>query len=329
MNKIEKPLVSVIIPTYNRVKMLGNAINSALNQTYNNHELIIVDDGSTDGTEAFIKQNFPNLKYIKKENGGQASARNAGLEHTNGKYIASLDSDDCWHETFLEKLVEKLENDNFDFVFANWSQEQKDGNFIDYLLKQYIHLPEDHPKETNIWIELDYDNLRSIYIAGCPSPSTSLLIRADLLKKMGWNEEMSIGDDWCMLLDIIFNNKIKAAYTTEQLWKKHINANNIYDGRNRMEVLKLLHIKDKSAILDRYKHLMTPNEIGHMQNEYVTNLILISKESLRIHKNLKDFVVYFFKALANYPKLALKLMFKGGIRKIFFRNSDKKIVINK
>jgi glycosyltransferase involved in cell wall biosynthesis len=310
------PLISVIIPTYNRVNTVGNAINSALAQTYPNVEIIVVDDGSTDETEELIK-GFPEIQYIKKPNGGQASARNMGLKYAQGKYIASLDSDDVWDTTFLEKTVSKIEKENLDFVFANWQQQQPDGNYVDYLTLQYIYLPSYLQKKPNTWVDLNYTDLRKVYLAGCPSPSSSLLIRATILKKMGWNEEMNIGDDWCMLLDIMFNNpNMKAAYTTEILWTKHINCQNIYDGRNRIEVLNLLHIKDKSVLIQRYRHLMTKLEIKVLEKEYVMNLIMASKEILIMNKDIIQSTKYVFEALFYHPLISCEVLYSTLIKKL-------------
>lgn len=100
-------LISVIIPTYNRSSVLIRAIDSVLKQTYKNFELIIVDDGSTDETEeclsSFIKSQ--SLQYYKKTNGGVASARNYGVKHASGTWLAFLDSDDEW---LPEKLTEQM-----------------------------------------------------------------------------------------------------------------------------------------------------------------------------------------------------------------------------
>lgn len=315
----QAPLISVIIPTYNRVNNVGNAINSALAQTYPNIEIIVVDDGSTDNTEDLIK-NFPQVQYVKKPNGGQASARNMGLKHSKGQYIASLDSDDIWHPNFLSTLASKIEEEALDFAFANWQQQQLDGSYVDYLTLQYIHLPDYLPKKPNLWVTLNHKDLRKVYLAGCPSPSSSLLIRGTVLRKMGWNEEMNIGDDWCMLLDMVFNNpNLKAAYTVEILWTKHIDCENIYDGRNRIEVLNLLHIKDKSVIMQRYKHLMNQDEIQGLEKEYILNLIVISKEVLRMNKDIKLSIKYMAEAFFKNPLMSFGIvtwMFKRRLVKL-------------
>ncbi|MCH5718713.1 glycosyltransferase family 2 protein [Niabella hibiscisoli] len=140
------PLVSVIIPTYNRANTVSHSINSVLAQTYKHIEIIVVDDGSADHTAEVLK-NYHNIIVISKENGGQASARNAGLKHATGKFIASLDSDDIWYPDFLERCVQKLQADDLDFVFANWDQEDANGRIYDFLSSDIFIQPYFHRKK--------------------------------------------------------------------------------------------------------------------------------------------------------------------------------------
>ena len=102
-----EPLVSVIIPTYNRGRLILDSINSVLNQTYKNIELIVVDDCSTDNTEEILKSiNDSRIKYVKLEkNSGACIARNKGIELSTGEFIAFNDSDDLWITTKLEKQL--------------------------------------------------------------------------------------------------------------------------------------------------------------------------------------------------------------------------------
>ena len=95
--------ISIVIPTYNRVDFLPKAIQSVLNQTYRNWEMIIVDDGSTDNTEEIVKgYKESRIQYIvHKYNLGLSAARNTGIKKSRGEYIAFLDSDDEW---FPEKI---------------------------------------------------------------------------------------------------------------------------------------------------------------------------------------------------------------------------------
>jgi glycosyltransferase involved in cell wall biosynthesis len=128
----DRPLVSVIIPTYNRANKLRYAIESVIAQSYQNIELIVIDDGSDDETEVLMKD-YPDAEYIIQKHSGQAAARNNGLKHSRGEIIASLDSDDTWNEEFIERCVEKLEKGRLDFVFANWLQEARGGEDWDFL----------------------------------------------------------------------------------------------------------------------------------------------------------------------------------------------------
>ena len=107
---MSQTLVTAVIPTYNRKDKIEEAIKSVLVQKRDDMEIIVVDDGSTDGTEKFLEEkNFP-IKYIKKENGGVSSARNRGINEASGKYIAFLDSDDLWFEGKITKQVDYLNN---------------------------------------------------------------------------------------------------------------------------------------------------------------------------------------------------------------------------
>lgn len=91
----EAPLVSVIIPTYNDSEIVCEAIDCSLNQTYQNIEIIVVDDGSTDGTERVVKGKYKNkICYVRQENKGLAGARNTGIKQASGKYLQFLDADD-------------------------------------------------------------------------------------------------------------------------------------------------------------------------------------------------------------------------------------------
>ena len=96
------PTVSVIIPTYNRKDLVIEAIESVFAQTYRDYEIVLVDDGSTDGTEDALRSLEDRVRYLSKPNRGVSSARNLGIQRAHGSLIAFLDSDDVWEPTFLE-----------------------------------------------------------------------------------------------------------------------------------------------------------------------------------------------------------------------------------
>jgi len=104
---IDEIVVSVIITTYNRWNFVQQAIDSVLAQTYPNYELIVIDDGSTDGTKELLPSKYKGkLKYVWHENQERSKARNLGISLSKGKYLAFLDSDDKWHP---DKLIEQVE----------------------------------------------------------------------------------------------------------------------------------------------------------------------------------------------------------------------------
>jgi len=156
----KNPTVSVIIPTYNRAHLIKRAIQSVLNQTYQDFEVIIVDDGSTDNTEKVVKSfNDPRIRYIRHEkNKGAAAARNTGIKAAKGKFIAFQDSDDEWLPEKLEKQMKvfetasakvgvvytgfwRIENNKKIYIPFSWVK-QKEGNIHKELLKgSFIGLP--------------------------------------------------------------------------------------------------------------------------------------------------------------------------------------------
>ena len=121
-------LVSVIITTYNRAELIGEAIQSVLSQTNHDFELIIVDDGSTDNTRDVVEAfEDPRIRYIYTENwGGPARPRNIGIDLANGEHIAFLDSDDYWRKDKLEKQLRVFENPD---IIGVGSQIVKIGDF--------------------------------------------------------------------------------------------------------------------------------------------------------------------------------------------------------
>jgi len=115
------PRVSVIIPTYNRARYLPETLESVFAQTYRDYEVIVIDDGSTDNTAEVLESYLDRIVYVRKENGGQGSARNAGLKIARGEYIAFLDSDDLWLPDKLELQVRYLdEHPDVGLVFTDY-----------------------------------------------------------------------------------------------------------------------------------------------------------------------------------------------------------------
>ena len=112
--------ISVVIPSYNRKDFLKRSIDSAINQTKKPLEIIVVDDGSTDGTETMIKSDYDFVKFIKQKNKGVSAARNIGIEVSIGEWICFLDSDDEWKKDKLEKQINAMKsNPGYKFFHSN------------------------------------------------------------------------------------------------------------------------------------------------------------------------------------------------------------------
>lgn len=127
----EQPLVSVVIAAYNMAKYLPSAIQSALNQTHGNVEILVIDDGSTDNTREVMAafEAEPRVKYWLQENKGQASAKNHGIRNSTGNYIAFLDADDTWEPEKLELQIPVLMASNrVGLVYSRLAYIDENGN---------------------------------------------------------------------------------------------------------------------------------------------------------------------------------------------------------
>ncbi|MGH7231750.1 MAG: glycosyltransferase [Nitrospiraceae bacterium] len=103
------PSVSVVIPLYNARGVIQETIESALGQTWTDTEIVVIDDGSTDGSDEVVRRWSGRVRYIRQSNGGVAKARNRGILESTGPYVALLDHDDVWHPAKIEKQVRVLE----------------------------------------------------------------------------------------------------------------------------------------------------------------------------------------------------------------------------
>ncbi len=103
--------ISVILPTYNRAEKLAIALDSVLAQTIPAQEIIVIDDGSTDHTEALINHDYPTIQYHKQENRGVSAARNVGIQSATSEWLAFLDSDDEWLPNKLEVQMQRLKSE--------------------------------------------------------------------------------------------------------------------------------------------------------------------------------------------------------------------------
>ena len=160
--------ISVIIPTNKRKKTLARAIQSVINQSLSPFEILIVDDGSNDGTEEWVKDNFQNIKYIYQNNHGVSSARNIGIENAYGDWVAFLDSDDEWLPNKLYEQVKAIDsNPEIKFFHTNeiWirngirvNQMKKHKKYGGYIFEKCLDICRISPSSALIQKEV-FDNI--------------------------------------------------------------------------------------------------------------------------------------------------------------------------
>lgn len=130
---MEYPLISVIVPVYNVEKYLKRCVDSILAQTYSRMEIVLVNDGSTDNSgeicEEYAKK-YDNVSYVYKKNGGLGSARNAGLDLVQGKYVYFFDSDDYIREDEIERLFNRIQRDGSDVCYTGFIAVSNDEEFL-------------------------------------------------------------------------------------------------------------------------------------------------------------------------------------------------------
>lgn len=158
MTNCQNPLVSVIVPVYNVETYLERCLNSILNQTYNNIELIIVDDGSTDQSPEIIKKYTNSAIIISQKNKGLAGARNSGLKQAHGKYICFVDSDDYLYEEAISSLVHNIEHCNTDMACGLATTHDIKGNCFPVIKK--FNVKTLHEKNDIIINSLLVDNIK-------------------------------------------------------------------------------------------------------------------------------------------------------------------------
>lgn len=202
------PRVSVVVPAYNSVDYTVETVESVLAQTYRDFELIVVDDGSIDDTRVVLSSYGDRLQYIYKENGGACSARNVGIRHARGEYIACLDCDDLWLPEKLEYSLSVLETDpQMGFVFTPCYTIDSEGNPVGK-----VHFPFD--------LQQAYVNLLMENFVMAPT----VLMRRACLEEVGlFDENIFIPADWDLWLRLAY--RFQVGYVDRPLSKYRLASN--------------------------------------------------------------------------------------------------------
>jgi glycosyltransferase involved in cell wall biosynthesis len=202
------PRVSVVIPLFDLKQYVGEAIDSVLQQTYPNIEIIVVDDGSTDNPETVLSDYRDHIKLITQENKGLASARNTGIRNSEGEYLVFLDADDYISPEKIEVEVEVLEKHSATgWVYENSLAFDEDGQFIRRIPQDFL-LPNEDPPQGMVFQRLILTNFMTV---------NSVMIRKTTLLAVGTFDESLRGgfEDWDLWLRISPKNEVR--YIDEDL----------------------------------------------------------------------------------------------------------------
>ena len=242
------PLVSVIIPTYNRPELLERACNTAYQQTYNNIEIIVVDDNSPTDYSEVLKDLGPlNIKYIKRNvNGGGSAARNTGIEIAKGEFVAFLDDDDLWHERKIEKQILSL-SDTVKAAHCGYELNSSGAKRIE--------------KKSLI-------TLSDLCVNNKLASTTGLLCSTEILRRTRFDESLNRAQDWDLYLRIA--KETDFAYVQEALYT--------YDDgdhermSNRFAQLSIEEYRVKLGMLKKHKEILNKDAYEY----HVAELILPS-----------------------------------------------------
>jgi len=176
-----QPRYSIVIPTYNRATSVENTLAGCFAQSFENFEIVVVDDGSTDDTLAVLEKIAdPRLVVVAQENAGPAAARNHGMRKARGDYIAFLDSDDVWYPDFLQQAEDAYNTDPNQLLYGQIIVDRGVGR---YWVKPDIAIE----KEESIY---DY-----LYVKGCFIQTSTMVMPAALRDKVSWDEAVTFGDN--------------------------------------------------------------------------------------------------------------------------------------
>ena len=319
-------MVSVIIPVYNREKYIEECVQSVQKQTYQNYEIVFVDDGSTDDSlnicRMLAKKN-PKIQVLESTHAGVSAARNIALEAAQGEYVFFLDSDDMIHPQLLEALVNGLKSTD-----AAIAGTQVMSVLEKYWDKAYSHIEEDcGPGE---WSYLSFEETMKAVFGGEKNPLSMIggvMMRRDLIGNTRFCEELYIGEDFYF----IYENLIKGVSTVflKQIWYygRHHADNSSWDlgytgFMNRLLRRELVWKSEEAMGRPQYADIVKSQAFGLY--EYIAFRKKLPKKEKRQIKNvMRTYGKILFPALNQGDKLryVLYIWVPGGewIWRILFR----------
>lgn len=217
-------MISIVLPVYNAEKYIDRCIESVINQSYVDYELLIIDDGSTDSTRDICLKytyNDERIRYFYQKNKGPSAARNQALKLSKGNYIVFIDSDDYYEKNYLTVLLDLLERNDADIAVCNFYRE----NFV--TKEKYIN---DTGKQAVIYFNEDSEKI--IYDKRIEGYLWNKIFKRSLFDNILFPDDINLCEDLFVLVKIICKNDIKIIYTSSALYNYVMNTDGITDSIN-------------------------------------------------------------------------------------------------
>jgi hypothetical protein len=280
-----KPLISIIIPCYNDAKYIEQSVNSALNQTYSNKEVIVVDDGSNAATKAVLKRLAPQIaKLITQENKGQSTARNVGVKEAKGDYILVLDSDDYFESTFCEKAIEVFESRKDVKLISSFVNKLNDGKIIDIFKSQGGNI--------------------SQFLSNNQATGGCAFLKSDFEKINGYDELMKKGfEDWEFYIRLLKDGG-SSYVIPEPLFNYRLRNDSTTSKANKIkyELLQYIYLKHQDLYKANYDLFIT-HLLSRIEREEMEKLKNLNRIEYKIGFNILRplrFIKRIFKINTNY-----------------------------
>lgn len=331
-----KDKISVIVPVYNVEEYLPKCIESILNQTHKNLELILVDDGSPDGSPKICDEyaeKDKRVKVIHKKNAGVSAARNDGLDAAKGDFIAFVDSDDWIEQDMYEKLILKQQENDYDLVMCNfnWVIDGKTTHMYEGSKKEFCE-----SKDITYILRMpDYKAVgedKFVTNGNINCYTAKYLYRKEVLKNIRFNTNLTYSEDIRFLLEIFLNKDLKVGYIEDCMYNYFIRKASLSQGRvnNLVEksqkfidsVTELLNGTEYENLIEAqkffYYYITAVNKIRYNTDDDLSSIeSWNNKKTYKAHKvlcnglksKIKAFLVH--KRLWFVFKLGIKLKKKG------------------
>ncbi|MGD2109073.1 MAG: glycosyltransferase family 2 protein [Phycisphaerae bacterium] len=232
MTRVSQPTVSVIVPTYNRKGLLPRALDSIIAQTVPDWEIVLVDDGSTDGTEcvaaAYADRLGDRLVYIRQKNRGASAARNTGIDSSRGRYIAFLDSDDEFLPNKLERQLAMFElRPELGFVYCDYAFIDLEGRRHASIFDTVAPLAREVECESVAsGLSVCTGNLFDVLLRGYFIPTIVGMVRREVLgTSIRYPPERAYAEEWLFYLKVV--RACRAGFVDESLCLHHFTAGSL------------------------------------------------------------------------------------------------------